>query len=211
MPDHPRGLAAGERAALFIGECQNRMTNPEMSGAPVAQEAGRRGIIPRIARLAEACRAAGVPVIFGRLAPRQDFQGFNANCALLHRMKKDGDFYEGSVFAEINPGLEVRPGDLISTRRQGITDFSGSELDALLRNMRVETLIMTGVSTNVGVYATCIGAVERGYTTVVVEDCTAGSPHSTHEFMIRNSFPLLATVTTCDAIVACLEERVSRP
>lgn len=56
-----------------------------------------------------------------------------------------------SVEAELNPLICTEPSDWLFKRRQGLTDFAGSEIDQVLRNLRVETVILTGVSTNIGV------------------------------------------------------------
>jgi nicotinamidase-related amidase len=131
------------------------------------------------------------------------------NCALLHNLKKDGTLYESAPAAELNPDLRVEPGDWVFRRRQGISDFSGSEIDQVLRNLRVETVILTGVSTNIGVLGNVFDVVNRGMNALVAEDCTAGTPQEHHEYMMRTTYPLIATVTSSDAIIAALAARKS--
>jgi nicotinamidase-related amidase len=77
-------------------------------------------------------------------------------------------------------------------------------LDTLLRGLGTQTVILTGVSTNVALPGTTIEATNRGYSVVVPEDCTAGGSPETHEFMIREFFPLLSAVTTAEAVLAAL-------
>ena len=64
---------------------------------------------------------------------------------------------------------------------------------------------MTGVSTNLAVEGIVRASVNRGFDMVVVEDCCASYPDEWHRFSIENIMPLLATVTTCEAVLAVLE------
>jgi nicotinamidase-related amidase len=141
--------------------------------------------------------------------PRRGYEAMAVNCALLHNLKKDGTLYESAPAAELNPDLRVEPGDWVFRRRQGISDFSGSEIDQVLRNLRVETVILTGVSTNIGVLGNVFDVVNRGMNALVAEDCTAGTPQEHHEYMMRTTYPLIATVTSSDAIIAALAARKS--
>jgi nicotinamidase-related amidase len=191
-----------EHSALLLSEFQNGMTNAAMSDKPIAREATRRQIPERADELAAACRGAGIPVIFGTLVPRRDYQGFGTNCELSRHIRAEGRLREDDEYAAIHPALRPQPEDWWIVRRQGISDWSGSELDQILRNLGVTTLILAGVSTNVGIYATCIGAVERGFDVVLAEDCTAGAPQKHHERMVAHSFPLLCTVSSAAAMVA---------
>jgi nicotinamidase-related amidase len=202
-----RGLAKGERAALLISECQNRHTDPSFGRGAIAECAAARGIVPRISALAAACRSANVTVFVAMHTPKRDYAGMTANCVLLHNLKKDGSLFEDSPAAALNPLLKIEPGDWVLRRHQGITDFSGSEIDQLLRNLRVETVILTGVSTNLGVLGNVIDVVNRGLNAVVAEDCTAGTPQEHHEYMMRTTYPLLATVASSEAIAETLRAR----
>src|SRR3546814_12048520 len=58
-----RGLDRGQRAALVISECQNAITNPGYDSSPLIEQVETRGIIPRIASLADSFRDAGLPVL----------------------------------------------------------------------------------------------------------------------------------------------------
>lgn len=203
----PRGLANGERAALLISECQNRHTDPSFGRGEIAKAAAARGIVEKISRLAEACRESGVPVLIAMHTPRANFEGMAANCALLHNVKRDGQLYEGAPAAELNPHLRTGPNDWIFRRRQGLTDFSGSEMDQVLRNLGVQTVILTGVSTNVGVLGNVLDVVNRGWFAVVAEDCTAGTPQEHHDYMMKTTYPLISTVTSSAEIIETLAAR----
>jgi nicotinamidase-related amidase len=207
MSAAPRGLANGERVALLISECQNRHTDPSFGRGAIAESAAARGIVSKISALAAACRLANVPVFIAMHTPKLGYSGMATNCVLLHNIKKDANLYEGSSAAALNPLLHTEDSDWVLHRHQGITDFSGSEIDQLLRNLKIETVVLTGVSTNIGILGNVFDVVNRGLNAVVAEDCTAGTPAEHHEYMMRTTYPLVSTVTTSAAIIEALRAR----
>ena len=205
-----RGLDNGEPAALIINEVQNAMVDPAFGGnTGLAAEAAGRGIVAKIAELAHACRAAGVLVVHTTMAPRPDGVGTMPNCLLLGSLVKKGTLVAGSPAAEIHPDLSPDDRDVVLARVHGLSPFHGSELEPVLRSRGIATVIVAGVSTNIGVPGTCLEAVNRGFTVVVPEDCTAGAWTEAHEFQVRHTLPLLATVTTSAAIIDVLTGRAA--
>jgi nicotinamidase-related amidase len=204
-----RGLDGGEGAALIMNECQNGMVDPGSSGnAGLAGEAARRGIVRRLAELAQACREAGVLVVHSTIVPRRDYVGTMRNSLLLASLVKKGAVVAGSPAAEIHPDLTPQNGDVVLERVHGLAPFHGTELEPILRSRGVQTVSVTGVSTNIGVPGACLEAVNRGFTVVVPEDCTAGAWAEAHEFQVTHTLPLLATVTTSEAVREVLAGRV---
>src|SRR3954470_10549475 len=202
-----RGLDRGDRAALVINECQNAMVNPAASSNEgLAAQAATRGIVPRITRLAAAFRAAGAPVVHSTIVLRPDGFGTQANCLLLGSLKKKGAVVAGCRGAEIHPDLEPHPSDVVLQRAHGLTPFHSSELEPLLRERGVTSVVLTGVSTNIGIPGAALEAVNRGFTVVVAEDCTAGAWPEAHDFQVRHTLPLLATITSADEVAAALAE-----
>jgi nicotinamidase-related amidase len=192
-------------AALIINECQRGMTDLSLThNEGLAAEVVKRDVIPRIAALAAGFRAAGRPVVHSTIVPRRDFAGFAANCLLLGSLKKQGVIVEGSPAADINPDLMPEDSDLISNRIHGLAPFHGTELEQMLRNVGVQTVVITGVSTNMGIPGTCLEAVNRGFQVIVAEDCTAGAWPEAHEFQVTNTLPLLATMTTSEELLTLL-------
>ena len=203
----PRGLRNGERAAVLVSECQRAMTDPSMTSLPgLANAVVTRAILAKIAMVASAARAKGLPVVYCTLALRRDLAGTAVSSPLMASISK-GALREASEAAAIDAVVEPMAPDLIVSRHSGITSFHGTELDTTLRALKVETVILTGVSTNVALPGTAIEAVNRGYNVVLPEDCTAGGSPQTHQFMIREFFPLLTSVTTADRVAAALSAR----
>lgn len=107
----------------------------------------------------------------------------------------------GTPNAEIDARCRPVDGDFTCSRRSGVAMWYGTDLDAMLCNCAVDSLAMTGVSTNLALFGGSLDAVDRGYQVVIAEDATAGGAAETHQWMIRNALPLLATMTTTDIVV----------
>ena len=103
------------------------------------------------------------------------------------------------------PPIEVADEDFVVRRLHGLSPIAGTDVDALLRNLGCRTLVVTGVSANVAIPNAVFDAVNLGYTAVVPADAIAGVPSDYTPAMIRNTLALVATVTTTDEVLACLE------
>src|SRR3984885_6925055 len=198
-----RGLEPGKRAALVVNELQNAIANPAHVDTPLAAQVTARGIVARINTLTAAFRAAGAPVIFCTIAARTpDFDGFRVNCALAAGIRRKGHLVTGTANAAVHDDLVVEPSDIISHRSHGMAPFTGTALDATLRGYGVETVVLTGVSTNIALPGAATEAVALGYNVVLVEDCTAGATPETHQMQITMHLPLLAAVTDAESVIA---------
>jgi len=195
------------RCALCIVEMQNDMVHESNIGkrgirGVLAEQVARRGILPRLQALASVARAAGVPVLFINVALKPGFP--RPNTLLHRRSQREPTLIEGTWGAGIHPSLEVQPEDFVLERTVGIDGSYGTQLYPVLRQLRRSTMIMTGVSTNLAVEGIVRASVNRGFDLVVVEDCCASHPDEWHRFSIENIMPLIATVTTADAVSAQL-------
>ncbi|WP_083895633.1 cysteine hydrolase family protein [Nocardia jiangxiensis] len=194
--------------ALIISECQRGILEPGRSiSAGLAQLAAARRIVPRTAELAGEFRSRGLPVVHCIIEHRDDQKGLLANSWLGAMALRHKSMTAGTTDVEIPAELGPEPGDIVSSRATGLTAFYGTDLDAMLRLQRVETLVLAGISTNVALPGLALEAVNRGYSVVLAEDCTAGSSTETHEFMVANMLAMLTRVTPAADIIGRLPGR----
>lgn len=213
MSRTPRGLEHPRRAALVVHEWQRGMIDPAVSTNPgLANHAQTRGVTSRINALADAMRAASAPVVWSTIEPRADGQGSATPCLLLSLLRRGG-LAEGTLEAELDPQLTTSDGDIWIRRVHGLTPFHNTELESYLRNARVDTVVLAGVSTDVGIPGAALEAVNRGFSVVVAEDCIAGSSPEAHAWQVRNTLPLLAAVSHSDTVANALHrsESTDRP
>jgi nicotinamidase-related amidase len=202
-----RGLEPGRRAALVVNEMQNAITNRAYIDTPLTGQVAARGIVARLNGLTAAFRAAGAPVIFCTIAAlRADFEGFRVNCALAANIRRKGHLVAGTANAAVHDDLVVEPNDIICHRSHGMAPFTGTDLDATLRGYGIDTVVLSGVSTNIALPGAATEAVGLGYDVVLAEDCTAGATTETHHMQITQHLRLLATITDAESVIAALPE-----
>lgn len=196
-------LVQPDHTAVLTMEVQRGVVGDQATLPDLRVAVEQAGLIPTTARLLTAARAAGARVVHCTAAFRPDRAGSGANCVTFALAKRNpGNLVIGTPSAEVVPEL-VDEGDLYSSRVHGMSPFSGTSLDIELRNLGVTTIVATGVSLNVGVLGMVIEGVNLGYQVVVPADCAVGVPAEYGDAVLRNTIPMLATVTTADDVIRC--------
>jgi nicotinamidase-related amidase len=194
-------LAAAAHTAIITSEVQNGVVG-EHSALPVLAEAAAP-MVERLGVLCAAGRRAGVRVVHATASRRADGAGSNENARLFRGVRKSPvQLLVGSTASAVVPALGPEPEDLVLNRLHGLSPMAGTDLDPILRNLGVRTIVVTGVSVNVAVTNLVMDAVNRGYQVVVPRDAVCGIPQAYADAVIDNTLALLATVTTTDELVA---------
>jgi biuret amidohydrolase len=189
-------LVAAGHTALVTQECQGATMGPD-AALPELAEIARRVAVPHIAELVGAARRAGVPVIHCLAARRDDGRGSNRNARLFMGMLKTPvPLRPGTPAVEVVPEIGVEESDLVLTRLHGLGPMGGTDLDPILRNLGVTTIIGVGVSVNVAILNFAMDAVNHGYQFVIPRDAVAGIPESYADAVLDHTLSLLATLTT---------------
>lgn len=100
---------------------------------------------------------------------------------------------------------EIRPTekDIVITKRQWGA-FYGTELDLQLRRRSIDTIVLCGVSTNIGVETTAREAYQYGYNQVFVTDAMAASSKDEHEVTLKFIFPRIGLLRTTEQVLSAL-------
>ncbi|MFI5831203.1 cysteine hydrolase family protein [Streptomyces sp. NPDC051578] len=200
----PELVPAPETAttALLTVECQNGVVGAESALPELAKEARESGMLDRVAALVAAAHRAGVQVLHAVAERRPDGLGSNANARLFWAAGKlPVRQLRGTPAVEVAAPVEVAGQDLVVRRLHGLSPMAGTDLDPLLRNLGIRTLVVTGVSSNIAVPNTVFDAVNLGYRVVVPSDAICGVPAAYTGEVIRNSLSLVAAITTTEALL----------
>lgn len=201
-----RDLAAPEHTAIVTQECQGAVIGPNAGLAMLAEEA-RRVALPNIVRLLPVARAAGVRVVHCLVQRRPDGLGSNHNAKIFAMGHGQVDITPDTPGAAVLPELGPEPSDLVLSRWHGVGPMGGTDLDAILRNLGVSTIVVVGVSLNIAIPNVVMDAVNAAYRVVVPRDAVAGIPTEYGEAIITNTLSLLATITTTDELLSVWTRR----
>jgi nicotinamidase-related amidase len=201
MPLDLAELVAPAHTAVVTSEVQRGVVG-DSSALPQLADAARVEAIGNVARLVRAARGVGVCVVHCTAQTRGDRLGANTNARLFAAMQRSRvGMLPGTPAVEVVPEIGVDQGDLVLTRYHGLSPMSGTELDPMLRNMGVTTVIATGVSVNIAITNLAFDLVNNGYQCVIPRDAVAGVPAEYAEAVLENTLSLVATLTTTDELV----------
>jgi len=194
------------RTVVITMECQRAVIGDLTLFAELRDAAIEVGVFTNGPRLCAGARAAGVRVLHATAERRSDGAGSVTNCRMLAASARAGDddhsILSGTPGAELVAEFGPEPEDLVVPRLHGLTPFTSTSLDQLVRNLGATTVVVVGVSVNIGVLGLVISAVDLGYQVVVVDDAVAGVPLDYGRVVLDNTIALLATVTSTDDILA---------
>jgi nicotinamidase-related amidase len=182
-----------KRTALVVIDLQKGI-----AGRPTEPHAAA-SVVSNAARLAEACRKSGSTVVLVRVT-------FSADGADRLKQPVDEPMVGGPMpadWAELVPELGQIASDIVITKRQWGA-FYGTELDLQLRRRGIDTILLCGISTNMGVESTARDAFELGYALVLVEDAMASMNAAMHGHTVERIFPRLGRVRSTEQTVQAL-------
>jgi biuret amidohydrolase len=202
-----RALVDPRHTALLTMEMQNGIVVDGGTLPALANEVRRSGIIPAIGSLCTAARAAGVRVVHCTALTRPDGAGAVANCkifALSEKQRIEGvnPVLVGSHGAKLVPEIGDDPRDIEVPRLHGMSPFTNTAVDQILRNLGIKTVIVTGVSVDLGIFGTSMTALDNGYQVVIPRNCVTGLPYEYAQSVLDNSLAYIATITSAEAITA---------
>src|SRR5580658_4919714 len=180
-----------KKTALVLIDLQNAVLGMNTAPYSAAQ------VVENSRKLAEAFRAHGAPVVYV-CVDLNDFmklpvdQPFNL-----------GDKPLPAAASEIAPSAGFQPGDILVTKRHWGA-FGGTDLEQQLKSRGVNTVVLTGISTNGGVESTARQGTGLGFAFVLVEDACSSQNAEHHRFAFENIFPRVTRVRTTDEVLAAL-------
>lgn len=149
-------------------------------------------VIETIAEMAKWAREANIPVIYSRVAFRPNYADLSPFMQIAQQHHLLDETSRGSAVID-----ELAPVDsdiVITKRRVGV--FYNTDLEVILRNFGVRTLLFTGKSTSRVVESTVREARDRDFRTIVISDgCIAGTPEF-HENALKSMADFFAEIMT---------------
>jgi nicotinamidase-related amidase len=188
--------------ALLVIDMQNDFLLPD---APVPTPGGLE-LVPAIAALAGACRAAGYPVVFTQEMHRADGSDFG-----IELVFEPPHCLEGTAGVDLVAGLDPGPGDLLIRGKRRYDAFVGTDLDVVLRSHGVENVLVAGVCTDICVIATVQHARNLDYRVFVLSDLVAATTEERQAAAIACMEHVFAFVGTAAEVLPAFGLQVTAP
>ncbi len=165
-------LGFGTSPALIVVDMARAYFDP---ASPLY--AGVEATLASVQRVIAAARRARIPIVFTEVK----YQVGGADGGVFFRKIAALSCFEvGNPLRELQEPLSVEPGDIVVTK-QYASAFFGTSLAATLTSLRVDTLIITGVSTSGCVRATGLDACQHGFIPIVVREAVGDRDQRVHE------------------------------
>ena len=178
---NPRRDLIEGRAALLVIDIQASTFIDDSADRSIPNMPGYRERMAKARVVIDKARQSDIPIIFIQEVHRRNLVDFGREldgAEDVHCLEGD----RGTEIAAVEMGL--RADDYVIPKRR-YSAFFGTDLEILLRGLRVETLLLCGGLTDVCVHYTFVDGHQSDYFCRVIEDCVAGSSTEAHEAALR--------------------------
>ena len=191
------------------------MLNAYYRGADEATQRRMEPVVANCVRIMDAARATGIPIFYARADHRPDL----ADSVTLisdtdHSLQPWPDpahprrftpaatagSWKGEVIDEIRP----QPGDYVITKHRW-SAFYQTHLELSLRTRGIDTIVLAGGSTDVGIVSTAYSARDRDFNLVIVRDACTANQQDNQEQLMDRIFPRMARIRTTDQVIEMMQ------
>jgi ureidoacrylate peracid hydrolase len=197
-----------EKTAMLYFDTYNKALHPEDPAVAAAVEAS--GVIPAMVKMNEACRAAGIAVFYAQADHRPDSkdwgrtiigQGYEDTPG--PRVSTSAGVHAGTYGVEIIDEIAPQDGDYVIKKHRWST-FHQTHFELSLRTAGIDTILLAGGATEVGIASTAYAARDRDFNLVVLEDACRSAKPGVDKFFMTSVFPIFARVMTTDQAIAAI-------
>lgn len=194
------------KTALVLIEYQNDFTSE--GGAlhnAVSGVMEKTGMLANTVALTRAARGAGVTIMhapitfaagYGELSPHP--------YGILKGVVEGSAFVKNTWGAAIVDDLAPTEDDIVIEGKRGLDTFASTNLDFILRNKAIDTIILGGFLTNCCVESTMRTGYENGFRVITLPDCVAATSQEEHENAITYDYPMFSLPMTSAEVIASL-------
>jgi ureidoacrylate peracid hydrolase len=199
-----RRILEPSKTAVIVVDVQNDFCHPDgaMARRGFSVEACAE-MIPRLQRLLDGAHAYGASVIFIQTIHTRwtDSDPWLYRSDDRKRLDTCREGSWGAEFYRVAPG----PNDPVVVKHR-YSAFVNTRLESILHTLRIETLVMTGVATNVCVESTARDGFQRDYNIVFLDDCSATYDRALHDATLTNIRNHFGTVAKADDVLTVWKE-----
>jgi ureidoacrylate peracid hydrolase len=204
-----------EKTAMLFFDTLNIYLHPEDPASDAAVKAS--GVIPAMVKMNEACRQTGIAVFYGQADHRGDGKDFAPHIVDMGYDGKPGDaprktqapgVRHGTWGVEVIDELKPDPLDYVIKKHRWSTFFQ-THLELSLRTAGIDTIIMAGGATEVGIASTAYSARDHDFNQIILRDACRSSKPGVDDMFMNTIFPIFTRVMTVDEAIALIAAPVA--
>ncbi len=184
-----------DKTALVVIDLQKGIAGMDVKPHAAAE------VIANSAKIADAFRKNKMPVFLVHVGASQD--GKDRLNPIVDSPNPWGNRTPSEDWSDIVPEMGPEQGDQVILKKQWGA-FYGTDLDLQLRRRGINTIVLCGISTNIGVESTARFAFEYGYQQIFIEDACSAMSADQHKSTVKNIFARIGRVRTTQDILDAL-------
>jgi nicotinamidase-related amidase len=190
-------IVAPEHTALVVWDVQNALVNNIYN---------KKEFLTNLKAVILTAREKGISIIYTKITPLS--ANYNSSWSIYAMMKRYGindpaklpEFFKpGTADAEITEEIVPSDKDVVINKHTASV-FIGTHVEYMLRNKGIDTIVFTGIATELGVSSSARDASNRGFYPVVVKDCVSSRDKEMHEAGLKVLSGLCIVVPSADVI-----------
>lgn len=193
-----------QHTAVIALHWQVNVIKPEgFFGDLLAKPVAHSGVIDTTLRFHQALQDAGIPLFFTRFTIPEGEGQLTRNTPFMHMVSQAQDaFRPESAGSQLIPEMAALASENTVIDNQKLSGLAGNELPQLLRTRGIDTLLLTGVATNLTVEQTARHATDLGFTVHVISDTVTAANEEIHAASLANLELTTAGCLTADQALA---------
>ncbi len=172
-------------SALIVVDVQNDFASPKGSAAQRGDDmSDSLAMVPRLIRLIDEARRVGLAVVYIKTTHSE----WTDTPSWIYRKSQQSALNtcrEGTWGAEFYDGISPLPGERVVIKHR-YSAFINTDLNTVLKAKGIESVLVTGIATNVCVETTARDAYMYDYYVTMVSDCAAAYDAKLHENTLEN-------------------------
>lgn len=209
MPASEFACAPNKTAMLFFDTC-----NSSLHPTDATMQAALNSYIGLLEKMNRACRAVGLAVFYTRPEHRPDLKdwprtivdlGHHGEPGSGPRVSADPGSVAGTWEAQVIDEIAPQPGDYVITKHRW-SSFHQTHLELSLRTAGIDTIMLAGGATEVGIASTAYSARDQGLNQIILRDACRSTKEGVNEFFMDRVFPIFARVMTVDEAISWISK-----
>jgi nicotinamidase-related amidase len=188
------------RPALILMDLINELVDVKGKFASYGYPAfvKEHGILQKVNAAIGKARSKHIPIIFVRVGFSPDYREWPETSPLFGTAKEFGALRLGTWATELHESLKKTEADFLVTKHR-VSAFYATSLEAILRTLRADTLLLAGVATDYVVESTAREAHDRDYQVVVLEDLCGAGTEEDHSHALKFLATIARIVSSTEA------------